>query len=150
MKQFHFKLEAPLRYRQGRRDQCRQLLAQLLAEERACLQRRESLENDRHALLGEMRGLGEAGRIDVDRAASRRFFAGHLSTEIRLAERNQDVVARQIDLCRQALRRAEQDVQSLEKLRERHLADFRYRAERAEARELEETWSATRLSRALP
>ncbi len=148
MKRFRFKLEAPLKYRQGRRDQCRQLLAELLADERERVQRRESLENQRTALLGELRDMSQSGSLDIDRAAARRFFAGHLTAEIGVALRDQQVVEQQIALCRQALRRAEQEVQSLEKMRERHLDEFRYQQDRAEARELEETWMATSLSRA--
>jgi len=147
VKRFQFNLQAPLKYREGRRDLCRQLLAQILADERACRERCEALENQRRRLLGELREINGDGNVDVDRAASRRFFASHLSAEIGLAQRNCQVVEQQLDVCRQALRKADQDVQSLEKLRDKHLAEFLYRQDRAEAHELEETWAATSLAR---
>ena len=140
MKKFNFRFDKLLEYRRSRRDLCRQLLAQLLADQSRLVTRRKSLERQRFDLLDELRGIGRHGAVDVDRSASRRYYAGQLVGEIRLAERNLELLGGQLQLCRGALTEADRDVKVLEKLQERRLAEYRYESERRSAREMEEAW----------
>jgi hypothetical protein len=147
LKKFVFQFEAPLKFRKNHRDLCRRLLAQVLSDQRSWAERRAALEQTRLDLLEELRQLNDGGSVDVDRAAARRYHAGYLLGEIRLVERNQELVSQQLELCQQALRRADQDVRSLENMRDKQWSEFCYQEERRETHEVEETWRATRLTR---
>ncbi len=146
MKNFIFPFESLLNYRRSKCDLCRQLLAQVLASDHRLLADRKSLEQQRHKQLQELRELVAAGEVDVDRSASRRYFAGQVLGDIRLVDRNRQIVAEQLDLCRQALSKADRDVKVLEKLQAKQQAEFYYENRRRENRELAELWMATRYS----
>ena len=88
VKKFVFQLESLLRFRENRRDLCRQVLAQIFAEQKRLKQFRLSLEQQRIDQLDEMRQLGEQGEVDVDRSASRRYYAGQILGEIRAVVRS--------------------------------------------------------------
>ncbi len=149
MTNFVFKFESLLRYRKNRRDLCLQLLAQVLAEDRELMKKQESLVRSRLAQLEELRALGKQGAFEIEGATARHNYIGQLTGEICLVEHRRDVVARQIDLCRQAATQAEQDVSALETLEEKQAADFRYQQQRLEVRELDESCRATGLADAL-
>ena len=144
MRIFAFQFDALLKLRRHRRDLCRQLLAQVLASDRELIAQREDLERARLGQLGELRELGREGEVDVDRTATRRYYAGQLAGRSHAVERNRELVTRQLLLCRQALAESDRDVKVLEKLEEREKAAFRYAEERHEARELEDAWRGTR------
>lgn len=143
---FVFKFAALLRIRRHRRDQCRQLLAEVLSDIRALEVQRAELEQRRTGQLDELRSLGRPGPVDVDRAAARRYFAGQLVGELAGLARRQELVEQQLELCRQTLVKADQDVKVLEKLEEKQRAAFQFESERRGARELEEAWQAARLT----
>ena len=146
MKKFVFQLESLLRYRENQRDLCRQVLAQILAEQQRLRQSRLALEQQRTDLLDEMRQLGERGEVDIDRSAARRYYAGQMLGEIRAVDRNGEVVAEQLARCRQTLVQADRDVKALEKLREKRETEFQYEQQRREHRELDDIWHATHLT----
>ncbi len=140
MKQFQFKFQALLNFRKYRRNLCRLYMAEVLANDRDLVSQRRSLERDRSNQLDELRDLSREGDVNVDRSASRRYFAGQLTGEMHLVNRNRSLIAQQLVLCRQALSKADQDVKVLEKLEEKQREEFRYYEERREAHELEEAW----------
>jgi flagellar export protein FliJ len=151
MKKFHFKLDPLLKLRTNQRDQCRQLLADVLRRDDELVHRRSETEKDRRIQIDELRDLGSAGAgVNVDASVSRRSYAGHLSGHIGSIEAERAALSRQIDLCRQALIRADQAVKSLEKLAERQRSDFVFTQQSVEARELEQTWQAVRAQAAGP
>ena len=92
--------------------------------------------------IDELRSLGGSGGVNVDASVSRRSYAGQLSGNICHIEADRTTLRRQIELCRQALIRADQAVKSLEKLAEQQRTEFVYTQERVESRELEQTWQA--------
>lgn len=147
MKSFVFKLESLLRYRSHRRDLCRQLLAGIFADHRQLQERRTALEQQRAGQLGEIRAFQEAGRIDIDRTAARRYYAGHVQTDILLNDRNQEIAGEQLNRCQQALLQADREVKVLEKLRDKQRSTFIYEQNRHEARELDESWMAAHLTK---
>lgn len=146
MPAFVFKFESVLRVRRHRRDQCRRMLADLLADDDKLAAERAHLEQTRTEQLDELRELGRRGEVDIDRSASRQYYIGRLLGEMRLVDRKRETLAGQLKLCRQALVKADQEVKMLEKLREKHEHEFRAAHERHSARELEDTWLASRLT----
>jgi flagellar FliJ protein len=146
LRKFQFRLSSLLRYRESRRDLCRQLLAEVLADDRALADLGERILHDRSSQLEEMRSLGEAGRVNVDGSAARRYFAGQLTIEHRQVVRRRELVAKQIEMCRAALVQADRDVKVLEKMKDNQRAEFALEQDRAATRELGETWQSARLS----
>ncbi|MCH7990023.1 MAG: flagellar FliJ family protein [Planctomycetes bacterium] len=145
MKDFQFKFQSLLNYRRYRRNLCGIYLAEVLVKDRDLVSQRGSLERDRHDQLDELRDLSREGDVNIDRSASRRYFAGQLTGEMQLVDDNRSLIAQQLDLCRQALSKADQDVKVLEKLEEKQREVFRYDEERHEANELEEVWMSGHL-----
>ena len=145
MKRFQFRLESLLKYRAARRDHCRQLLAQLLADDRALVDQKRTIGLQRDAQLAELRDIGRAGQINVDGAISRRYFAARLNAHSQAIEHQRTLLAGQLELCRRALSKADQDVRVLEKLKEKRQAEHQYEQERRSSRELDETWMAAHL-----
>lgn len=143
MASFQFKLEPLLRYRRHRRDLCRQMLAEILADEHRLILQRSRLDRARAEQLEEMKELARSARLDIDRTAARRYHAGYLLAETRQLERSRELIQQQIDLCRRALVLADRDVKVLERLKERQYAEFAERAARRAQLELEETWLLT-------
>ena len=89
-----------------------------------------------------MKELGLQSELDIDQSASRRFYAGQLSGDMRHIDRDRLVISQQLDLCRKALAQAEQDVKALENVKEKRYREYLYEQEKQEARELEEAWMA--------
>lgn len=144
MSRFVFRLQSLLDYRKNRRELCLQLLAQLLEDERRYMAQRTQLDRMRLHQLDELRRLGLDGEVDIDRSAARRFYSGQLVGDMHLVERNQQLVAGQIELCRQTLGEADRQVKVLEKLQEKHYAEFVYDQQKTERHELEDAWMAGR------
>lgn len=143
MKKFKFRLESLLKIRRSHRDRCRQALAGILRQDHELLARRSLTEAEYRLQIDELRLLGLGGNeVDVDASAARRHFAVQLTGRIGEIDRQRGLLARQIDVCREALVRADQAVKALENLSERQLAEFVFDQQRAEAREIEETWQA--------
>jgi flagellar export protein FliJ len=150
VKKFAFKLDPLLKLRRNHRDLCRQLLADVLRHDDDLVSRRSEATARRVLQIDELRRLTSAAAgVDIDASVARRAYAGHLSGDIGRIDNERAEIARQIDLCRQALVRADQAVKSLEKLAEKERAEFIYLNERREEREREETWRAIRVGEAL-
>jgi flagellar protein FliJ len=144
---FVFSLASLLRYRRHRRDLCRQLLAEVLADEQRLHAEQRASEHERRELLAEIRELGDAGPVDIDRSAARRYYAAQLSRRIAGTAQRRQLVAGQLDLCRQALTRADGEVRMLERLEETRRAEHRYQEDRRAERELEDAWNSGQLVR---
>lgn len=150
MKKFAFKFDPLLKVRRNHRDQCQQLLADVLRHDSELTARRAETDTERRHQIDELRSLGtDAAGLDVDASVARRAYAGHLSGDIGKIDSERTAIARQIELCRLALVRADQAVKSLEKLAENERAEFVYNSERREEREREETWRAIRVGETL-
>lgn len=146
MPRFRFSLESLLMYRRTQRDLCRQLLGRALAQDAELAAQQAEWTRQRAEQLDELRKLGEAGAMEVERSASRRYHAGRLSVEIRQVELAREQAARQIELCRQALVRADQSVKALENLAAKQHAEYLAAQERRESREREENWLAAHIT----
>jgi flagellar export protein FliJ len=122
------------------------MLADIFADDRRLLENRAALEQQRASQIGEIRELHEPGRIDIDRTAARRYFAGHVQNDVLFIDRDRAIVGEKLNQCQRVLIQADREVKVLEKLRDKQLAAFRYEQNRDEGRELDETWMATHLT----
>jgi len=143
MPQFKFKFESVLKYRLYRLEQCRNLLAQILADDHSLVMNHRQLTQGKRLQIEDLRNLGRPGGIDVDAIAARRYYVGQLMGQMQMVEHQRRVIAEQIQMCRKALTKAEQEVKVLEKLKENHYAEHRYAQERRATHELEESWMAS-------
>jgi flagellar export protein FliJ len=144
MPKFTFSLTSLLTYRRHRRELCRQLLAEVLADDLRLRAEQEELRHEHGELLDELRDLGRGGGFDVDRAAARRYYAALVSRRIDASMERRQLVANQLHLCRQALVKADGEVRTLERLEETRRSEFRAEHERRAALELEDIWNARR------
>jgi flagellar protein FliJ len=139
---FVFSLTALLKYRKNRRDHCQRLLAQVLADDTGLSTQRQTLLAQRERQLEEIRGLSRKGHVTVDGAASRRYHSIQLLAYVRGVDERRQLVAKQIQMCRQALTKADAEVKVLERLEEKQRAEFVYRAERRAQHEREDAWAS--------
>lgn len=147
MKAFAFQFEALLKVRRHQRDICRQRLADALSRDHNLAARRSRTEAERHVQIEELRSLeGNGQNIEVVASTSRRSYAGQLSSDIDRIDSERAGVARDVDLCCEALVRADQAVKSLEKLAERQSAEFALNRARSEVRDQDQTWQAIQAS----
>lgn len=140
MARFTFRLESVLSYRRGLRDQVQQVLARLLKEDEEWVQKASAVEAKKQEMMDELKQLLSGGRLDVDRAAMRRYHAGVMTVELQVIAQQREVVAENIRRVREVLAKMEQDVRLLEKLKEKQLAEFNATEERRAGREREEAW----------
>jgi flagellar export protein FliJ len=148
MSGFVFTLQPLLNYRQGRRDLCRQLLAQIADDDRALAAKRDALADDRRRQLDQLRDLSQTGRVSIDGAAARRYYSGQLLAAMQGLDRQRALVAQQMELCRKALVQADVECKVLQRLEEKQRAAWRYAAERRAQHEREDLWTARRLAEA--
>jgi flagellar FliJ protein len=145
---FVFALRPLLEFRRHRRNLCRQLLAQVLSDEAALLAEKQAVLASRERQFAEIRGMSRRGRVSIEGAISRRYHTGQLLGQVRLIEEKRRLVGQQLQLCRDAIVKADTDVKALERLEDRQRADFEYRAERRNQFEREDAWMARRLQEA--
>lgn len=146
MSGFRFRFETLLKVRRSRRDLCRQLLAQVMADHRRHAEQSAALESTRTEQMEQIRNLARSGNIDVDGVTRRRYFARQLEAEKAVLDQQYTILSQQLDLCRQALTKADQEVKVLERLQDRQKAQFDYKRLRTEALEREDAWLSGKLS----
>lgn len=143
MKKFSFKFESLLKVRRSQRDVSQKLLADVLRHDVELVDRRRETEAERLVQIDEIREMsGEGAGVNVSASTSRRLYAMQLVGRLGDIDARRTALARQIELCRQALVRADQAVKSLEMLAEKQRVEFVYEEERSETRTLDETWQA--------
>lgn len=145
MSGFVFILRPLLEFRRHRRDACRQLLAQVLADDAALVAKRQTALASRQRQFDEIRDLSRSGPVSVERAVSRRYHSGQLLALVRALDEKRRLVGQQMQLCRDALVKADQEVKVLERLQERQRGEYEYRAERVSQFEREDAWMARKL-----
>jgi hypothetical protein len=120
-------------------------LAEVLADEAALLAQKQAVLASRERQFAEMRGLSRQGKVSVERAISRRYHSGQLLLQVRFIEDKRRVIAQQLQLCRDALIKADMEVKVLERLEERQRSEYEYQAERKAQFEREDAWMTRRL-----
>ena len=124
MPRFVFRFETLLKYRQHRRDMVVTLLGQLMSDDRRLVEQRTEMESTRRGQFDEIRELANQATLNIDQAATRRYYAGQISREIQQVLHQRHVLDEQITQCRQALVKTDQDVKVLEKLKEQQQQEF--------------------------
>lgn len=134
-----------LDYRRHLRLERRQELAEVLAEERDLLAHRSRLDEEKQRQLEDLGRLAESNELSVEAAARRRYFAGQLEIEVMVVDEQILKLREEIEARRLALVGADQDVQSLERLEEKHVAREEYEGQRRTEMELGDQWQSAKL-----
>ncbi len=124
MARFKFRFQPLLNYQRNQLGFRRQVLSQILADERTLTGRLRSTDRRRLAVLDELRIFGKVDKMDVAASVARHQHAEYLQEEIHLIVRELGLVRRQFKLCQQTLLELAQAVKAFEKLRERQQAKF--------------------------
>lgn len=135
-----------LGYRRHVRQECRQELASVLAEERSLVGHRSSLDQKRQDQLTELGQMAESNQLSVEAAARRRYFAGQLEVEMLIVDEQITRLRIEVEKRRAALIQADKDVQALERLEEKHVAKEEYEGRRRSEVELSDKWQAGQLA----
>ncbi|MBI1345895.1 hypothetical protein GC163_06360 [bacterium] len=139
---FTFRLQALQKLREHHRDQCREALAQLLAQDQALIEQREELDSTRLATLEELRQRLADTRIEIAQITSRRQHIGQLQAQIHQVDWQRRELVEQIAASRARLVAADQQVKVLENLEDKKRAEFEKTEEDKSSREREEIWQA--------
>lgn len=142
-----FRLDKVLEYRRHLRLEARNALAAALADEQALLDYQAGTERQKQKQLDELAEFTRSEIMDVEAAARRRYFTGQLDIQLMVVG-EQLIQARQIvEHQRLALVKADQEVKSLERLRETHVEEERAHEQRRTEIELSEQWQSSNWSR---
>jgi len=130
MAQFRFRLATLLRIRESARDDRRARLAEAYAAEQKLLGRREEIQREQAEIKRNHRGPG-VGQVNVDQLLTVDRYSVILKAELQVIDRQQALLAEEIERRRQALVAADREVRLLEKFREK--LQLRHRQEEAVA-----------------
>ncbi len=137
-----FPLDKVLDFRRHLRLEKRNALAKTLADERELVAHKERVERQRTVLLDELTELAQAQDVDVPATARRRAFLGRLDIEVMILDDHIAQARRRVEIARNELVKADQEVKALEKLKDKHIAEQNYVAARNTERDLSEQWQA--------
>jgi flagellar export protein FliJ len=118
MAQFRFRLATLLRLRESARDERRARLAEAYAAERKLLSRRDEILREQAEIKRNHRGPG-VGPVNVDQLLTVDRYDVLLKAELQVIDRQQTLLAEEIEKRRQALVAADREVRLLEKFREK-------------------------------
>ena len=138
MSEARFQLATLLKLRESTRDECRARLAESQRADQELVDQLTRLGMEQQRVQVECRKAGGPGDVDIERLVEAHRYAVSLrNSENELKQRRQALAA-EIQQRRQALLQADQEVQVLEKLRERRLERHRVEEERKEAKQIDE------------
>ena len=145
MLKFVFKFEDLLHHRRGARDLARKRFGEARDVKIQLDTKCSNVILTRESLIRDLRLLTGTGTVSIGRSVSRQDYARQLLLQLsELAEQQQeaetDVKCRERDLVQ-----ADQDVKTLENLRDRQHREFLYDQSRRDAHSLEDHCSAARL-----
>lgn len=148
MAEFRFQLATLLRLRQAARDDCRLRLAEAHRDDEDLHDRLTRLGDEHKRLRGRRRRATVPGDMDVDGIIETERYMALLGSEEDRLKLRRESLAGEIEQRRQALVKADQDAQSLEKLRERQMLRYRREQNRSESKQLDEIAAQAVLRRA--
>lgn len=138
MAKYSFRLASLLRLREATRDECRQLLAQVLREDDQLAQRLADLRTRRAALLADSQSAVQPGVLNVERLRDAQRYERSLHLEEAELLEQRAKLAIEIDQRRAALVSADTAVRALEKLREAGMLRHQQEQERTDMQQLDE------------
>ena len=137
-----FPLEKVLDVRRHARQERRHALAAAMADEQQLIELKKQRELQKQQLLDELAGLSQEESLNIEAAARRRYFVGQVEIQIMVIEQQIEQARQIVEQARSALITADQDVKSLEKLREQHVAEQAYSENRRNEIVLTEQWQS--------
>lgn len=138
MKTFHFPLETPLRLRKRVRDERRRQLTQAYEAQRLLEQQQAELAQEQLHVQQHGRRASQPGELNVDRLLGQHRYALLLQARQQVMKQQNLALAEEIERRRQALSEADTEVRTIERLRERRLADHQLSENRREQREADD------------
>jgi flagellar protein FliJ len=133
-----FRLATLLRLRESTRDECRARLAETQRTDQELLDQLTRLGMEQQRGQSECRKAAGPGNVNVDRLVEAHRYAVSLHTRKEELKQRRQTLAIEIQHRRQALLTADQDVQVLEKLRDRRLERYRVEEGRKQAKQIDE------------
>jgi flagellar protein FliJ len=149
MRRFQFPFASLLELRRNARDLLRRELADLVVQLDKLSVQRDGVAAERFAQFEELRTMSQDKYLQVEASLSRRGYADSLAADMTCIDDQRRCAVEKIGLCRSALLRADQQVESLEKLAQKQLVEYVSREERHEMARDEETWQALRATERL-
>lgn len=138
MAKYSFRLASLLRLREATRDECRQVLAQVLREDDQLVQRLVDVRTRRAALRADGQSALRPGLLNVERLRDVQRYERSLQTEEAELIEQRTQLAVEIDRRRADSVSADTEVRGLEKLREAGMARHQQEQERADIEQLDE------------
>lgn len=135
----HFRLATLLRLREATRDECRLSMAEACRADDELAGQLSQVNAEQRRLQDECRKAAEPGTLNINRLVEAHRYG--LTLRVREDELRQQrkTLAIEIERRRQSLVKADQEVQILEKLRDRRHDRQRLEDERRQAKQLDET-----------
>jgi flagellar export protein FliJ len=141
MAKYRFRLETLLKLREARRDQQRTALAEAFRAEQVLADNRKALADERLALLSVQRSATAGRYLDVNRLLEAQRYDLVLRSSEQELNRQEKLLAVEIERRRLALVEADREVRTLELLDERHRRQHTQQQQRLESRRLDEVAS---------
>lgn len=142
MSKFKFQLDSLLGYREHQRDQCRQLLAEVLEQTTAYQNEKSASHIERDQVCEEIRAGSSQGNVDVQSNGSRRFYLSQIDLKINQIQLQIEQTMQHVEMCRKALQQADAAVKALEQLKDNRLQKHEYHEAKQREVEMQDTWSA--------
>jgi flagellar protein FliJ len=133
-----FRLATLLRVRESARDECRARLAESQRADQELVDQLTRLGIEQQRVQAECRAAAGPGDVHVGRLVEAHRYAVSLRNREDKLKQQRQTLAAEIQQRRQELVRADQDVQVLEKLRDRRTERHRIEEGRKEAKQLDE------------
>ncbi len=143
MPDFRFELESLLSYRRHQLDQCRQLMAEILADQSRCHQQKDELKTERESVITQIREKNTGTGINIQTLAASRYYMAQLDGQSRGLDQQLARTAQQLELCRRAVLQADMAVKALEQLREKRFQKYCQQEIKREELMLQESWLAS-------
>ena len=144
MSRFVFKFEELLNHRRHLRDLVRKRFGQAREIRMRLASQRSQILSAQESLIRDLRLLNGTGTININRSTSRQVYAGQLSTQLAVLAEHRRQAVTDVESCERDLVRVDQDVKSLESLRDKHQHEFLYDQARRDAHSLEDSCFAAR------
>jgi flagellar export protein FliJ len=138
MSKYQFRLKTVQRLRGVHRDQRRVALAEAFQAEDVLAERRKSLASEQAELRSFQREAAVGKYLDVNRLLESQRYELILKTREQELDRQETMLASEVERRRQALVEANRDVRVLEQLEERQRQAHRREAQRMETKQLDE------------
>jgi flagellar FliJ protein len=138
MATFTFRLQPLMKLREAERDQCREQLAEAYRADQILSERHEEIVSQMQEAKQLTRSQSQPGEVSVDALMNTHRYEIVLTAQLQQLALQRQRLAEEIERRRQALVEADRELRILEKLRERHEAEFRRQEEKLETRQLDE------------